>query len=412
MSRNFPDLIEAYLQFVAGKTESPKRLHRWSIIVAIGGALTRRVWIDEVTFRLYPNKYVIFVAPPGSVRKTTTMDLALNLLKELDHIRIGAQISTWPAFVQDLAENQREVYIPDPADPNGAENFMMAAVTLPLGEWGNFLKTEDADQIDGLVDLWDCRPILDKRTKTNGSDVVEHPFVNMIACTTPHWLRQNFTYKLVGGGFSSRIIFIYQDQRERHIARPSKLWNAGAFGQGRGQLIEDLKRIADLAGPYEFDPAADALAVQWYAAEAARLDGLNGNGLSDEPWLLDFLARKQVHVHKLAMIIAASRRDQLVISEADLRDAIREIDAVELELGKIFKPAPVASTLSTTEQAVLAELHAEIARAGEISQEWALNRLARYMDRRTAAQTVEHAVAQRVFIREIRPGGRSFLQKP
>ena len=76
--RNYDDWLKAYLRY-AESTEAPMHMHFWSGVSAVAGALRRRVWIDQAYFKWYPNFYIVLVAPPGIVSKSTTVGIAMNL---------------------------------------------------------------------------------------------------------------------------------------------------------------------------------------------------------------------------------------------------------------------------------------------------------------------------------------------
>ena len=78
--RNFPDWITAYLKY-ASVTEAPRRMHFWAGVGAVAGCLRRRVWLDMKRFQWFPSFYIIYVGPPGVVTKSTTIDIATDLIK-------------------------------------------------------------------------------------------------------------------------------------------------------------------------------------------------------------------------------------------------------------------------------------------------------------------------------------------
>jgi hypothetical protein len=49
-----------------------------------------------------------------------------------------------------------------------------------------------------------------------------------------------------------------------------------------------------------------------------------------------YLARKQTHVHKLAMVLAASESDKLVIEEHHLKSAAGLVSNLEADMPKVF----------------------------------------------------------------------------
>ena len=71
MPRHFPDWLSAYVEYTSF-SEAPRRMHFWAGVSAIAGALRRRVWFDQFYFQWHPNLYIVFVAPPGIVSKSTT----------------------------------------------------------------------------------------------------------------------------------------------------------------------------------------------------------------------------------------------------------------------------------------------------------------------------------------------------
>ena len=54
-------------------------MYAWVGVSTIAGALRRKVWIDQAYFKWYPNFYIILVAPPGIVAKSTTASLGMRL---------------------------------------------------------------------------------------------------------------------------------------------------------------------------------------------------------------------------------------------------------------------------------------------------------------------------------------------
>jgi len=49
-----------------------------------------------------------------------------------------------------------------------------------------------------------------------------------------------------------------------------------------------------------------------------------------------FIARKSTHLHKLAMVLAATKRDTMIIDVQDMKEANKALLAVEKSLPKVF----------------------------------------------------------------------------
>jgi len=336
MARVHKDWLSAFLDF-SSYAESPKEMRFWAGVSAIAGALRRKVWIDQAYFTWSPNFFIILVAPPGIVSKSTTADLALSLLREVPGIKFGPDVVTWPALVQALAGSCESFEL------NG-EYYPMSPLTLVASELGNLIQPQDRELINMYIHLWDGKKSVEKVTKTSGNDVVEAPWVNMIGCTTPHWIADNMPPATVGGGFTSRCIFVYADKKEQFVAYPRFNIPEG-FAERRLALIQDLEHISThLCGEYILTRDAIRWGEKWYRdlwtnrppeLSSEKLDG--------------YVARKQTHLHKLAMVVAASQRDELTITEADLAFAQSMLVSVELDMEKVF------SRIGKTENALQVE---------------------------------------------------------
>ena len=103
MARNFRDWLEAFCDY-AQYGEAPRRMYFWVGVSAVAGALRRKVWIDQAYFRWHPNFYIILVAPPGIVSKSTTASIAMRLLRRVPRIKFGPDVVTWQALVGAFAE--------------------------------------------------------------------------------------------------------------------------------------------------------------------------------------------------------------------------------------------------------------------------------------------------------------------
>src|SRR5207244_4986143 len=83
--------------------EATERCHFWTAVSTVAGALRRRVYIDEGTFRWFPNFYIVLVGPPGTVKKSSVISIGARLLRDVPNINIGADCTTWQKFVEEVA---------------------------------------------------------------------------------------------------------------------------------------------------------------------------------------------------------------------------------------------------------------------------------------------------------------------
>ena len=351
MTRHFSDWINSYVETFAPRGEAPERFHFWVAAFTIGGVLRRRVYIDEGTFRWFPNMYVVLVGPPGTVKKSTTIGIGARLLRDIPNIHIGADCTTWQQFIASVAAAQDMFAAGDPLSSDipledslmAQRNTVTCALSMTISEWGTFINPEDREMISTLTELWDCKldtPFI-KDTKTQGKDVLMNPFVHMIAGTTPKWINDNFRNRFGGWGFSSRCIFLHCSEPERLIAYPHKLWT-NQHDVLMGKFKEDLIEISRMQGACRLTPDAEALGESWYETHGRRKASLDAHPNHD-PWLSYYLARKFDHAHKLAIALSCSRRNDLLITPEILAESFARCDEIEDELSKIFSTRDAVS---------------------------------------------------------------------
>lgn len=329
-ARCFPDWLNAFCDY-ASFGEAPRRMYFWVGVSAVAGALRRRVWIDQAYFRWYPNFYIILVAPPGIVSKSTTAGISMNLLRRVPGIHFGPDVVTWQALIGAFAGSKEEVKFTDVT--TGEIIYLpMSAMTIESSEFGNLLNPQDKDMVDLLVTLWDGKQgAFTKITKMSGNDSVENPWINIVACTTPAWIAGNFPEYMIGGGFTSRCLFVYAEEKAKYVAYPG-LQVPANIGAIETALVQDLEYIASkFVGPYTLDKPAVAWGERWYKHHYEnRPDGL------DDDRFGGYIARKQTHIHKLAMVLAASSKDDQVITEENLHLANLMVTELENDMPRVF----------------------------------------------------------------------------
>ena len=322
--RIYKDWISQYMEYSA-YSEAPDKFHFWTAVSTVAGALRRRVWIDQGYFQWTPNFYVVFVAPPGIVSKSTTASIGMNLLRQIPDIVFGPDAVTWQSLIQSLASSTQGVEI-------DGLSHAMSAITISSSEFGTFLNPNDREMVDVLVSLWDGQlGVFEKATKTQGNDSVENPWINIIACTTPAWIAGNFPEYMIGGGFTSRTVFVYAD-RKRHLVPYPKDQLPPDFHQIGKNLVHDLEISSlEIKGEYKLTPDATKWGELWYERHYA-----NRPPHLDNERFGGYLARKQTHIHKLAMVIEASKNGGLHLTKESLIAADAITTGIELDMPKVF----------------------------------------------------------------------------
>jgi hypothetical protein len=302
---------------------------------------------------------------------------------------------TWQSLTQTLEQSVEYVKY---FDHTGTEQLQaMSPVTCSIPELGTFLKMDDTALVDVLIAMWDGQiENWGHRTKTSGNIEIKNPWLNILACTTPSWLEQNFPTSMIGGGLTSRIMFIYGDKKRHLVAYPDTQILAHDYATQKAALVEDLKRIALLSGNYILTRSARKWGEDWYE----RLWRTRPADMANDRYS-GYLSRKQTHIHKLAIVLAAAQRDQLLIEEADLIEADALLTIIEPHMIKVFESVGVVD-----ESKHIANILAHVKAYKWIEGNDLFNFLRNNMTERDFKNALRIAVAQGLIEVEARLGKR------
>ena len=356
MGRLLTDWIEAYMEY-SNYSEAPDKFHLWTAVSCVAGALQGKISLDQGYFRWPANFYIVFCAPPGIVQKSTTIGIGMDLLRRVPGVKMGPDVVTWQALATTFAQyNVGELMDNGEFDPH-------SSMTIASSEFGNLLNPNDREMVDFLIHVWDGqRGTFQKVTKSAGNDTIQNPWMNLIACTTPAWLAGNFPEYMIGGGFTSRVIFVYGEEKRSLVAYPGQVIPAGHQERGE-KLVKDLEKIALMKGHFKMSREAIAWGEVWYKAHYdEHISKPNGD------FLAGYYARKQTHLHKLAMVLCASHTDSQTIEIVDLEKADKMLTVIEEDMPKVF------SKIGLTAETAAAQLLLDtLSRLGHMTQQQAFN---------------------------------------
>lgn len=309
--------------------EAPPKVMLWVGIATIAGALRRKVYIDEDIFQWSPNFYLLIVAKPGVVKKSTSIGLGLRLLKKVEGIDFGPQMVTWQQMVTHMADAREEITMPD------GKPFEMSCCTIGLSEFGSFFKKDDDDMITQLTDMWDGKiETVVKETKTNGNDYIVNPWLNIMACCTPDWITKNFSGSLIGEGFGSRPIYLYAETPTRFVTSPRRNMmqqemSPDIMAMEEDRLVEGLREFAALAGEFHKTEEAFEWEEIWYPKY---MEALLQRGSAEA----SIGVRRQTHLNKVAMVLSVSRGKFPRIDVQEMIDADMLLTELEEDTKKVF----------------------------------------------------------------------------
>lgn len=312
MPRKCKDWLKTFMQWTLPRSEAHESLILWTGLFTLASTLRRRVSVTREylgSWSCPPHLYVMFIAPPGEARKTTTMSYAIDLLDEIPGITRGPTIVTQAALLTKLLES------PD------------SSVYLTAEEFSDLIMKSRGEMFEFLTSMFDGKKSIEATTIHRGAEFIEKPCINMLAATTPLWVAENMSEAVIGGGFASRVVFLYEDSIRRKQLFYHGTIDFSHLDKLRSDLIEDLIHISQLQGDFEIQKDAVKHLEAWYQArESAKNKKLKG-----------YHERKPAHLLKVAMLHRIATSDELSLSMDNFKYAQDILDQVEKKLPKVFE---------------------------------------------------------------------------
>lgn len=316
MTRYTTNWLKAYQEYTA-ESEAPETYHLWTGLSVIASALRRNVWLNQGLYMLYPNLFVVLVAPPGKVGKSTVLRMGKILLKQLEEVEFGPDSTTREDLIRRLAKSY-----------SGGQS----ALTIHSSELSSLIDPSGIAMIQVLTDLYDCEytpPAIRQdaswqySTKTQGQDKVINPVLNILAATTPSWIAEGFPEKAISHGFTARTIFVYEETTRFANPFPDEADSALVKA-----LVHDLQHISKLEGEFSWHPEAKERYEEIYGE--IRESQPKDHRIEGYHW------RKRTHILKLAMLLTIAEQDGLVIEPRAIETAQNILHITEENMAKTF----------------------------------------------------------------------------
>lgn len=322
--RELTDWVTGYINYTK-HTEPKKSFHNWMAIGCISSALQRKVkllWGHEV---IYPNMFIILVGPSGRARKGVAMSIAQNLLRDSGVVMTGEDI-TREQLIRKMKDNIQTF-----TDATTGKTMFHCSITGFAEELSVFLGINDSRFLSTLTNLYDARDEWSYETKRAGKDKIQGVCFTLIGATAPDWIPTMFPQEAIGGGFTSRCIFVVEPGKGQTISDHQITNEEIAL---RKALVTDLQRIANVTGQFKFCSQARRRYVSWY--EQSEYDWEKGNPVIDDPRFEGYMARRPTHIRKLCMVMSASRDDSTIIEEEDFVRAEKLLSSIEGTMTQAF----------------------------------------------------------------------------
>lgn len=337
------DWIELFLEYTKD-IPSPPLFRLWAAITAIGGTLERRVFVHSGGENLYPNLFVLFVAPPG-VGKTQAIKRVNELWNRTEGLIVSPDNVTKAALVDALAAAKRVIM----ASPT--EIIEYNSLQIAADELGVLIPAHDLEFLSHLNKIYDCpySYIEHRRTIKDPIEIIK-PQMSILAGTQPGFMAEVFPESAWGMGFTSRLIMLYSSRRMKiplrlgHSAE-EKAKEVAAQEALAKTLVSHMNTMVKLRGGFHFTEES-AIAIQTWDAE------VNEKTKPEHSKLEHYNARRIMHILKLCMVASVSRSNSLLITIEDFQRALAWLLEAEATMPDVFRNMAQKSDAN-----VIQELH-------------------------------------------------------
>jgi hypothetical protein len=305
--------------------EIPRSYALWCGLSMVSAVVNRKLFIKQGDIEIHANIYACLVGEQGG-RKSTPKDFARDIIcQNFPDIPIGASVQSREDIIRFMAsEESARSFTSEAGDPTEYHPYIFY-----INELKNFLSVNPGAMIEFLTDIYD-RAYFDSRTIKRNAELVPNPSIVILACETPEWIIDRLKLRIISGGFSRRMLYIYEIETGEHediriIPRP---FISNESRAARCRVVEHLRSIESLVGEFKWTRAATALFDTWYTKNRLTREA--------DPIMRGYLRTKDTQLLKVCMLLAASRpHPKLTLTSELLCEGITLLDSNEINLPKL-----------------------------------------------------------------------------
>ena len=383
-NRKCKDWLSSYIEYTS-EQESPSMFHLWVGISVISATLGRSTHLDRGYYTLYPNLYVVLIAGSARAKKSTSINMGFDLYKRAFPTRTLISQKITPEALIGMMTQQH------------AAKEEVSGGVIVSDELSVFLSGANKD--DGLIQLltklYDCPSVFDYHTLSRGKEQCTNVYLVILAGSTPDWIKSSLPAHAIGGGFTSRVIFVYQFGPEKLVPFPHLTQESKRLGE---HLVGDLQVIGEMKGEWKWADSGKEWYEKWYC------DVFSKNVAKVELTLDGYYGRKHDTLIKVAMCVAASRSDQLALTDEYFQIALGAMNENEKYLPDIVK-CVLSNEAGGTNSKVMRMLE----RRGEMQYSDILRHVSYCMNAQQLNEVIDTLLGEEVVECEIR-GGKKWLK--
>jgi hypothetical protein len=306
-----------YVKFTDGM-EACTRFDFFSACCVLGAAINNKAWVQRgdanLLPKLFPNIWVILLAPPGRGHKTSVINMACNcLIAARSDVRLLADKLTPEYLIKSLsapATNTKEVIRIGPRDATGL---------IRAPELSDYFGRENYKQglVPLITNLYDYREKFSVGTMGRGSEFLYNNCISILGGSTPKWFQNMLPQDAFSGGFMSRFVLVEMPNTYvKRVAEPEAptdiTWP---------DLIKTLRDISQIEGELKWGNKGKQGWIEVYESSLPI-----GNDQLDA-----YREREAEQILKLAILIAISNYrdtidyDDMMTAQRIIKELLKEV---------------------------------------------------------------------------------------
>lgn len=320
------NFIQDFLSYNSG-TECHVNYLRWSALSALAIAAGPRYYLQQGRIKVHTNDYIVLVGDQG-VRKSYAKDQARDLISEaLPDLPIGADLTSRDALAKFMSLDETErTYT---SEKGIQYNYHPTA--LFINELKHMLTYNPMGMISFIVDIYDrCHTSFRGVTITRGEEIIEHPYLNILACENTDWLVNQVKGGLITGGFSRRFTVVFEPaDPDIIISRPylpkdhDILWE---------RMKSHLQGLQKNSREYTWTQQGYTYFDEWYTKHK--------KNMPDDKVMRGFMRTKDQKVLKLVMWLdLADPNPGYKVTPELIEEALAFFEALEPNMPKLYMAA-------------------------------------------------------------------------
>lgn len=293
-----PYFIDDYISYAQEITDAPIVFHKYVAYSILAAATGNNIYFEFGDLKIYPNLWVLLMAPSSLYRKSTSIGIGARTLAATGLNLILPNEFTQERLVETLSVQPQGLFV--------FYEFMTLATSL------------EKDYMVGakafLTELFDSPMFYTRHTKS-GDFEIKDPCISILAGTTTEWFLERMKERDLYGGFLTRFIFVPCSEKNRIMSFPP-----AHNKEKKEALAFYLEQLNNVHSPARFSEEALAIQNSWYeincVKEAHKHSGFIGS----------FINRLQIYLLKLAVLeqLARSYEDHVIVVSKEAMDSAVE----------------------------------------------------------------------------------------